>query len=140
MAATSIQSRVHRCLRHLERLSRTQEGLGSLPASLHLRLEEGERSLAVYRNPGDDPALVIITTSGIYLSNTGSLANIDYDDIESFELLEKDKENAATLRFFLVDGRWMDMPFAGRDGRFRDVFSFHRFFQRVLSDREAMRS
>jgi hypothetical protein len=130
----SAQSRAHRTLRRMKNFVAlsAQDGtewLGSLPA-----LVGDEHLIGAYQNQiGTAAGAVVITTTRLLVEQHGSWSTINYSDIGDI-VLPDEKNSANRLLVREMSGKQTEVPVSGGQGRFRDVFEFGRFLQRVRSD------
>ena len=92
--------------------------------------------IGIYVNPpGVEPAFVVVTSQGMGCIGSKRQRWIMFDDVEgSHGPREKLVDDCITI--VLKSGSHMKVRIAGGDGRFRDVYSFVRFIDRVVSDRK----
>jgi hypothetical protein len=129
-----VKSRAHRCLKLVDRFSWDEQDL--FRWSAELPLGQHEEVIGAYRNPGGELPVVVVTSCRLFLSSSSELASVEFVDIESVELVESDKDSAANLLLRLRTGDGVVVPFAGRDGKLRDVYSFMHFLDRLPTDRQ----
>ena len=131
---TSVQSRAHRTLRRMKNFVALSardnvEWLNSLPA-----LVSDEHLIGAYQNQaGTAAGVVVITTRRLFVEQYGSWSSINYSDISDI-VLPDEKTSAHQLLVRDMSGKQTEIPVSGDRGRFRDVFGFSRFLQRVRSD------
>jgi len=94
-------------------------------------LQEGEMPLGVYANqPGQCTENIVITNLGLHLLVDKIPAYVDYSQIKNIET--PNTKDADHLVIHLVDGRIVKLHIRGKHDRFRDVFEFLRFLDRVI--------
>lgn len=98
-------------------------------------LKPGEAVLGVYENePGSDRDMIVVTDHGMHLRVEGGWTPIAYDTIERVNVdMVLPKMQTHRIMIALRDGEIVDLPIRGGDGRFRDVFAFHRFLRRFAA-------
>jgi hypothetical protein len=90
--------------------------------------------IGVYRDPGSaDPEAIIVTSNGLITVGAGGSAWIEFAAIESSRMLHEDGAGHDIL-LVLRSGKHVHLRVAGEDGRFRDVFGFVHFIDRVVED------
>lgn len=76
---------------------------------------------------------VLVTTKGIHVVSKEGCLYTNYEDIAGAYLPDVAKRDADLIELKLVDGRSMLVPIRHGNGKFRDVFEFVRFIDRVTS-------
>lgn len=134
MQEISPSSRLHRAMRGVDRFQNRMDSAELEGIGVSALLDDGEQLLGVYRNrdPGN---FVAVTTRALIFPAGGVLTRIVYDDMTS-SLIEDEKSNASGIRIELRGGKVARVTIDGGEGRFRDVFSFGRFVDRVIGDRK----
>ena len=131
--AVTIASRAHRALRGLPRFQ--------FASSVSLEISgidsddntHGE-IIGVYENPsGVEPSHIVIADSAIGCVEASEFHWIQYDHIVRIEG-PKEKLAADRIDVVLRSGETVQLRIAGGEGKFRDVFNFVRFLDRVLLD------
>lgn len=111
--------------RFLDERSPENNSLGLLP---------GESIIGVYEN---DSTLknhyVLVTDRGMLVRFKEVERHILFDEIECV-IAPSEKQNDNMIKLVLSDGIEASFEITGAQGRFRDVFEFVRFLDRVLSD------
>jgi hypothetical protein len=132
----SVASRAHRALGDIPRFKFTSTPSlgGDLPNEVEA--EHGEL-IGVYENPqGIEPKRVVVTERAIGCIGIGPPRWIRFDDIETTEgPREKLIDNVVIV--VLKSGIRTELRIAGGDDRFKDVFGFVRFLDRVVEDRRS---
>jgi DNA helicase HerA-like ATPase len=91
--------------------------------------------IGAYKNPNSvQPDTILIAEHGLVAVKSGIAQRIEFSEIESIRSPGAQDDNS-DISLVLRSGIVVGLPVAGRDGRFRDVFSFVRFLARVLEDR-----
>ena len=92
--------------------------------------------VGAYENPpGVDPALVVVTDWALGSIGANEHRWILFDDIATTHgPAEKLVDDVITI--VLKSGARAQMRIAGGDDRFKDVYSFVRFIDRVVEDRK----
>jgi hypothetical protein len=125
----NVRSRVHRTLEHLSNYR--EIALDDAKLLDGIPLEEGEECYGFYENPPDpDSEIIAVTNLGLHLKNKGVWLFWAYAEMESVGPAPR-KEDAEALAIKLRRGGNVLIPVRGRQGRFRDVFEFIRFLDRV---------
>jgi hypothetical protein len=130
----SVASRAHRALRDIPRFKFAAAlDLDADPLN-GLKAEYGEL-IGVYENPQEtDPKWVVIAEQAIGCIGNGPPRWILFDDIETTEgPREKMIDNIVIV--VLKSGIRTELRIAGGGDRFKDVFGFVRFLDRVVEDR-----
>lgn len=131
----TVASRAHRALRNLGRFKFGPDAHTIFPLVDHTLRGYGE-VVGVYENPpGVDPAFVVVTDRALGCAGAGDQRWILFDDIATTHgPAEKLVDDAITI--VLKSGTRTQIRIADGDGRFKDVFSFVRFIDRVIEDRK----
>jgi hypothetical protein len=137
MVEISVLSRAHRAFRDTTRF----HFLGNEPGAA-AQYEELVRSgealrdaIGIYKNPDKvEPEAILVAEAGLILIRPGSVQRIEFADIESIQSPSAEDESP-DISVRLRSGIVVRLRVAGKDGRFRDVFNFVRFLDRVLEDR-----
>lgn len=103
-----------------------------LPELLSGLLQPNQESIGFYENSAND--FVFITTDGLYLIDEHNCSFISFEAIEKVVLPNEQKNEASTLEVRLKDGTSKSISIEHGNGRFRDVFEFVRFIDRVLTN------
>lgn len=134
----TVFSRAHRALRDAPRFQFTSKDSDiPEPYREQMRVNEPLGDLVgLYRNPdAEQPEAILVTEEGLLAMRPGASQWVRFSELESILSPSADSEsNDISLR--LRSGIVVGLRIAGRDGRFRDVFSFVRFLDRVLEDRK----
>ena len=126
----SVASRAHRALRNIPRFH-----FGSTIV-VGLKGEYGDL-VGVYENPeGIEPRQVVVTEAAIGCFDSATSRWILFDHIDTTKG-PNDKSVDDSIRVVLKSGVQTEIRIAGGDGRFKDVFGFVRFINRVLEDRRS---
>jgi hypothetical protein len=137
MTATTtitVASRARRALRALARF-RFDADATSAPQFAQIGAHNYGSVIGVYENPpGVDPALVVITESALGCIGSEQARWIKFDDIATTQG-PKEKLTDDTITVVLKSGIETTVRIAGGDDRFKDIFSFVRFIDRVVEDR-----
>ena len=133
----TVRSRAYRTLRslnHYEDLAE-KEPLSKIALG-EIDLEENEKLIGVYRNPGSSDTNIAVTELGLRAKEADGWSFIRFDDIEEATAHPPDKHEADSILLLLRSGEEVAVPVKGKNGRFRDVFEFLRFLDRVKEDRK----
>lgn len=129
-----VFSRAHRTLRSLanyQPLSGREAAFTSFLSEIHFQKEE--KAIGLYENtPGKKDESIVITNLGLHFLSTDRAEFISYEQIRAIEPLET--KNIDRLNLDLDDGRMIAIPIKGGEGRFRDIFEFLHFLDRVVND------
>lgn len=130
-----VQSRAHRILKDLSNyrdLSNiTKEGVWG-----DLGLQEGEGIIGIYENVPDSlENAIIVTKFGLHIQRAGRWKFINYDEIENSFIPSGNKHKADRISITLVGGKEVFILIEGGNDKFRDVFEFLRFLDRVSKDK-----
>ncbi|MFL6603188.1 MAG: hypothetical protein ACJ8R9_17925 [Steroidobacteraceae bacterium] len=137
MSKISVFSRAHRALRDASRFQ-----FASTESDITERYREQIRVYAplgqivgLYKNPDAvQPEGILVTENGLLAIRPGSSQWITFAELESVRGPNAESESSDIL-LTLHSGIVVGLRVAGRDDRFRDVFGFARFLDRVLGDR-----
>lgn len=137
MAQISVFSRAHRAFRDMPRfhfvlvepeVAAQYTSLGNVDTSL------GD-AIGVYKNPDPvQPESIFVAERGLLVIRADTAQRIEFSDVASIRSPSA-ADDGADISLVLRSGIAVNLRVAGRDGRFRDVFSFVRFLDRVLEDR-----
>jgi hypothetical protein len=130
-----VQTRAHRILKKLDGY-RSSDSIAPRDATVikDLLLDPAERIVGIYENdPSRSDGNVIVTDLGIYVGSSRACTSIRYSDMEAVQVLDE-KGAADRLVVRLAGGRVVEVPIVGGNRRFRDVWEFSHFLQRVRSD------
>jgi hypothetical protein len=137
MAQISVFSRAHRAFRDTPRfhfvgvepeVAAQYRSLGKVGTSL------GD-AIGVYRNPDAvQPESIFVAERGLLVIRSGTAQKVEFSDIASIHSPSA-ADDSADISLVLRSRIAVNLRVAGREGRFRDVFSFVRFLDRVLEDR-----
>jgi hypothetical protein len=131
----STASRARRCLVGLERYHSQSTSDLALPPDLPL--EPQEAVIGVYlNNPPTFGGALVIVESGLLVEDGGRWRRVPFRSMVR-ALFPEGKVDIRHLDLALSDGSVVRLRIEGGTGRFLDVFSFVRFFDRVLADRRA---
>ena len=139
MTAISVHSRAHRAFRDTPRFKFARDG-GNELVNYRERIDlnaVGEL-VGCYRNP--EPAqmeAVVITERGLLTIRPGLHQWIEFSDIRSVAAPSADTDSSE-ISLVLLSGMAVRFAIEGRDGKYRDVFSFVRFLDRIVEDRERL--
>lgn len=138
MSAISVESRAHRALRDISRFQfagkehsavdqyKTWLNSVSLPGDL----------IGVYENPQNiEPKAVFVTNRGLLMIGNRPAQCVEFSELESVHG-PQNKDDDFDIVLTLRSGTKIHLTIAGTEGRFRDIFSFVRFLNRVLEDRK----
>lgn len=136
MSAVSTFSRAHRAFRDTPRFrfARTNpEALRWVEELIDFDRSMGD-TIGVYNNPQPvQPAAIIVAAGGLIVLENNSRWSVAFADIESIHSPSAADDNPDIV-LALRSGAKEVLRVAGSVGRFRDVFSFVRFLDRVLED------
>ena len=121
--------RAHRILRDLanyQKAGHANEWISKL-ADDHL----GE-PVGCYRNPGAQNEVIGIFADGLAWSQNGRAVDLRFTDIAEVTL-PREKESLELL-LKLMDGRQLQLPVRGQQGKFFDSLTMLRFLMRVTED------
>jgi hypothetical protein len=135
-----VYSRAHRAFRHTPRFKLAPVGDDEL-ANYRARIKSNafEDLVGYYRNP--EPAsleAVVITERGLLTIRPGLHQWIEFSDIKSIVGPRADT-GSSEISLVLLSGIVVRFAIEGREGKYRDVFSFVRFLDRVIEDRGRLR-
>lgn len=133
MPLVSPRSRLHRAMKGIERLEEKVDPMVLKRIGVLNLLAEGDECLGIYWNKLHSSFVVITMSALIFLWN-GKLIRFGYDQMESSLINGERKEIADEVEIRLKSGDVVKVTIDGGDGKFRDVFSFGRFIDRVISD------
>ncbi len=137
MAEISTFSRAHRAFRDTPRfhfVRNEPEIADQYKASIGIDASLGD-AIGVYINPDSvQPEAIFVAERGLLAIRSGSVQKIEFSEIESTRSPSAADYNT-DISLVLRSGNAVSLRVAGTDGRFRDVFSFVRFLDRVLEDR-----
>lgn len=129
----SVRSRAHRTLRALGCFSYIEK---ASPAQINL-LTGGEELIGIYRNPpAPESDEVYVTDRRLIVQKPAGGESVPYSQIARIET-PQEKYAAEYLRVHLASGTAVHIPVRGGNGRFRDVWEFLRFLQRVSADAQS---
>lgn len=133
----TVRSRAHRTLKSLNHYEDFSEKEPSSKIPLdEINLDENEEIIGVYRNPGSSDTNIAVTELGLRAKQANGWSFIRFDDIEEATAHPPDKHEADSILLLLRSGEEVAVPVTGKNGRFRDVFEFLRFLDRVKEDRK----
>jgi hypothetical protein len=108
----------------------------AVPFFQAIHLHDGEILIGLYDNLlGGNESEIVVTNLGLYINNSGEADFIEYRSIKEVEI-PKDMEKTK-LDYFIVrlsDGQSKKIPITGGHDRFKDVYEFIRFVERVKDD------
>lgn len=133
----TVRSRAHRALKslnHYEDLS--EKGPPSEIALDEINLNENEKLIGIYRNLGSSDTNIVVTELGLHTKQADEWSFIRFNDIEEATAHPPDKHEADSILLLLRSGAEVAVPVTGKNGRFRDVFEFLRFLDRVRKDQK----
>ncbi len=97
-------------------------------------LMEGEVYIGVYENDdGGSQGNIFVTNRGLLIRSNESDKHVLFSDIADVRS-PSDKQDDYTIQLVLSNGVEIPLEIRGTRGRFRDVFEFTRFLDRVVSD------
>lgn len=142
MAEVSVFSRAHRTLRDAPRF--TFASKSPEVAAPYIENESTAEVLGevvgVYINPPPEaPNAIVVTENGLLAVRSETKQWIKFSELRSIQAPGIDNGDSEIL-LTLKSGIVVSMRIAGTDGRFRDVFSFVRFLDRVIEDLERRQS
>ncbi len=135
LMAISVESRVHRTLRKLDRFKAIHlwDQLPQLD-QIASPLGDGERLLGAYENePGCVDRLLLFTNVGVHCWMGNRWHSLKYVDIEAAEWPQEQKTEAETLVIERKDGSYLRLPVNGGSELGRDLFVVMRFIDRVVA-------
>ena len=106
-----------------------------IPHSIAMRIDLGGfgNLVGIYKNKSDwVNDCLLVTENGILIIQNKTTDSFLFRDIVRAETPE-DKTQCYELRIAMKSGRVVSVPVKGGAGRFRDVFEFLRFIDRVTS-------
>jgi len=105
-------------------------------AGLSLPFGPDEKLYGFYENAvGKVDDILLFTDQGMYWLNSGNWIRLRYSDIRSTEWPKEEKMDAKELSLNTRSGQ-LQIPILGGTEHTRDLFSFMRFFDRVIEDLE----
>jgi hypothetical protein len=138
MSEISVFSRAHRTLRDTPRFFFASKA----PEVAAPYLEHGPageslgEAVGVYLNPpAEQPSAIVVTENGLLAIRSGAKQWIKFSELRSIRAPNAENGDPE-IRLTLKSGIVVSLKVAGADDRFRDVYSFIRFLDRVLEDRE----
>jgi hypothetical protein len=137
IAKISVFSRAHRAFRDTPRFHfvRSEPEIADryrVLMSADTSLGDG---IGIYMNPDPvQPEAIVVSERGLLAIRSGSVQKIEFSEIESTRSPSAADEGT-DISLVLRSGIVVSLRVGGTDGRFRDVFSFVRFLDRVLEDR-----
>jgi hypothetical protein len=91
--------------------------------------------IRVYKNPNPvQPEAILIAERGLLAIRPNTRQRIAFSELESIRGPSA-VEDSSDISLKLRSGIIVSLRVAGKDSKFRDVFSFVRFLDRVLEDR-----
>ncbi|MES9854775.1 MAG: hypothetical protein ABW170_23445 [Candidatus Thiodiazotropha sp. L084R] len=137
----TVESRAHRTLKsaaHYRKVDWTE--LLEIYGSNLFELVDEESPIGFYYNYVDSVEMsIVVTNLGLHIFSNHNWRLISFDDLVDVnsQLSYKDvpKDSVNELFLSLVDGSTFVLNVLGKDGRYKDVFDFHRFLLRVIGDR-----
>lgn len=132
-----IESRVHRCLRHMARFKRFADD-DSDRIFPNTPILDHERLLGVYENhPGQMEEMVVVTDLGLHIYASGGWSSAHYANMKRVvPFLPDGKRSVETLFVELGSGTLYGVPVSGGTERTRDAWGFLRLLNRVIADTE----
>jgi hypothetical protein len=138
MATISVYSRAHRTLRGIQRfhfVSTEPDMLLAYRPVVDANEALGE-AIGVYKNPIPvQPEAILVAEGGLLAIRPSATQQIVFSELASIRGPSA-AENTSDICLTLRSGIVVNLRVGGKDGRFRDVFSFVRFLSRVLEDRD----
>jgi hypothetical protein len=90
--------------------------------------------VGVYRNRDDEQSgEILVTENGLFVNSSPMSYWVRFSEIASIQAPSAESESAE-IQIMVKSGTVYHLRISGRDGRFRDVFNFVRFLDRVLED------
>jgi|ERR1051325_3989660 hypothetical protein len=126
----SVESRIHRTLRKLDRFKECDHW-AQLPQleGIPSPLTSGEKLIGAYENiPMRVDQILLFTNLGLHLWNGVSWQTLNYADIVGTDWPKESKNKATTLVIRMKNGRHETIPVAGA------LFEVMRFIDRVIED------
>ena len=135
MTRISVYSRAHRALRDVPRFQFVSDDRCEVPGHIQ---EVQSRALGevigCYKNPEPiQPEAILVAEHGLLSLGPGIDQYINFSDIKSVAGPGADTDSS-DISVVLKSGIAVRLRVAGRDGKYRDVFSFVRFLSRVTED------
>ncbi len=96
-----------------------------------LDLQRDEAVLGAYKNRPDRVTWLFFTTQGVRYQTGGKWPLVPYREIAAAPLVSKDRRSVLVQ---LQDGRAIELPVEGGEGRLRDALEVMRFLNRVADD------
>jgi hypothetical protein len=134
MRNSLVLSRAHRILKPLANFHEIEDSSIDINEVIDkVNLQEGEVLIGVYENRESD--YVIVSNMGIRIMNLDSIDFIDYRSIDKVEIPSgMEKMTLDRTHIHLGEGRIIKLYITGGNDKFRDVFEFVRFLDRVTVD------
>ena len=100
-------------------------------------LQEGEFFIGIYENfTGKPDECIILTNFGIYVWHEIGLKFIAFKKIKSATVPPKE-DGSNKFKISTIDGDLFDVPVYGGKGKFKDIYQFVRFIDRVVEDNKS---
>ena len=129
---TSVKSRAHRILRNLRSYSSSAKDLEAFAS--RIVPATGRELVGVYFNPPSAAVqAVLISSDALHLIADDEVTAVPFAAIQRIEG-PPEKTHASAVSIQLKDGTSRIVPILGGDDRFRDVFPFMTFLDRVVAD------
>lgn len=129
----SVKSRAHRILGHLTTYTTESSRVQEFAAKARISLDQ---LIGVYVNADARLKAMLISKDAVHLIENGDeVHSVPYALIERIDgPVEKVDSDEITLH--LKNGIVHVLPITARRGKFKDVFAFVRFFDRVVADNQ----
>ena len=91
--------------------------------------------IGVYENPsGTEPSVIAISEQALYWRASATVQRVDFSSLRAVHVPDSfEKTSLAELQLELRDGSRTTLHIDGGDGKFRDIYEFIRFFNRVIA-------
>jgi hypothetical protein len=128
----SVKSRAHRILKDLRSYSSAVSDLETFAS--RIGATSGRELLGVYLNPPSTTVqAVVISSDALHLITKDEVTTLPFAAIKGIEG-PPEKADASAVNIQLKDGGSRLVPILGGHDRFRDVFPFMTFLDRVVAD------
>lgn len=129
----NVKSRLHRTIKNFENYHELNDENSKLLLE-NLDLLEDEVCYGVYENtPEKKEERIAITNKGLCIWRKNEWVRIYYLDIKEIRM-EENKQTIDSLTLILLNDVTFQLPIKGHKGKFKDIFNFTRFLDRVISD------
>ena len=131
----SIASRIHRTLKHLTSYRDILEKSDSVLNYVDtIPLQEDDAIIGIYENfPGEPKESIALSNLGMYVFLNEKWEFIGYRHIDYTEV-PSTKQDSEKIIIHMLSGQTMDILIRGAQDKFRDVFEFLHFLDRVVND------